>query len=734
MEEPLPGGTLPSPHPPAPDARAVPSEAATLSGPAAVGPDTCPVPEALAAHPRYRLLELLGSGGMGSVYRAEHRRMERQVALKVMSPALMDRPEMVERFHREVKAAALLSHPNIVTAYDADQAADTHFLIMEFVEGISLAQKVKQDGPLPVPQACACARQAALGLQHAFERGMVHRDVKPHNLMLTPAGQVKVLDFGLARLMRETTSARAESGPATPEAPSHAALTATGALMGTADFIAPEQAMNSSAADARADIYSLGCTLYYLLAGHAPFPEGTALDKLTAHCERQPKPLTELRRDIPQALARVVERMMAKDPARRYSTPAEVAEALAPFLPGGRSSRGRTRRLVAVAAGLVLLIGAIFFLWIGKPNSGEQGEKESAREAPPTASRKKGKKRRLVGEGVPARYRASIARGLAYLARAQHADGHWEALKGQDPEAITGLVGMALLMEGSTIEDGQYAEPIRKAVDWLLGRCQPNGLLCGPNGRYLFGHGYALLFLATVYGEEEDGERRGRLEKALTRAVEYTGKVQTSRGGWGYVDAKVGSNFDEGASTIVQLQSLRAARNAGIIVPKKLFDIGYLRKSTRPDGGVVYSQAFGLGGDGRPALTAAALAGMLTAGEYDSDLAQKWLGYCQRTIRLDRPDPKTGHDEYAHFYYAQALYILGETGYEKLFPGSKPAERLTWSKYRDLLFPYLESSQAPDGSWSAAGWVARVLGPVYVTACFLTVLQLDDGTLQIYRR
>src|SRR5262249_45758756 len=156
-------------------------------------------PPGLADHPRYRVLELLGSGGMGAVYRAEHRRMERQVALKGMNPALMTRPAMVERFQREVKAAARLTHPNIVTAHDADQAGDAHFLVMEFVEGLSLAQQVQRQGPLPVPQACAYVRQAALGLQHAFERGMVHRDIKPHNLMLTAGGHVKILDFGLAR-------------------------------------------------------------------------------------------------------------------------------------------------------------------------------------------------------------------------------------------------------------------------------------------------------------------------------------------------------------------------------------------------------------------------------------------------------------------------------------------------------------------------------------------------------
>jgi len=736
---------------PVPNAKQSPHEVATITGPTTTSGATTPVPASLAEHPRYRILELLGAGGMGAVYKAEHRRMERHVALKVMSPDLMDRPEMVERFHREVKAAALLTHPNIVTAYDADQAGDTHFLIMEFVEGISLAQKVQQEGPLPVAQACAYVRQAALGLQHAFERGMVHRDVKPHNLMLTPTGPVKVLDFGLARFVRETASVRAETDAATTETAGPAArgtasaLTETGTLMGTADFIAPEQSTDPSGADVRADVYSLGCTLYYLLAGHAPFPEGTALDKLVAHCEQAPAPLTGLRRDVPPALARVVERMMAKGPAQRYQTPAEVTEALTLFLSEASSSRRGTRRLLAVAVAvgtLALLAGAVIYVWNGNPFSLERSGREGVPEKPPTAGlspvvaapEKVGKIRRPAqGEGVPAKYREAIDKGLAYLARTQGNDGHWEANGGQYPVALTALASMAMLMEGSTLGEGKHADSIRKAVNWLMKRKQPDGLLDDPNhageqGRYLFGHGYAMLFLATVYGQEEDVERRQKLEKILTKAVEYTGNAQSSRSGWGYVSAAEGGNFDEGASTEAQLQGLRAARNAGIVVPKKLIDIDYLRKCTTPDGGIIYSLSGGGGGQGRPPLTAAALACMFTAGEYDSDLARKWIKFCQQTIPNHKPEARMGHDEYTQYYYAQALYILGDKGYEKLFPGSKPAEQLTWSKYRETTFDAILARQGVDGGWNGP------IGPVYSTACYLTVLQLDNGALQIYQR
>jgi hypothetical protein len=290
---------------------------------------------------------------------------------------------------------------------------------------------------------------------------------------------------------------------------------------------------------------------------------------------------------------------------------------------------------------------------------------------------------------------------------------------------------MALLMEGSTLREGKYADNIRKAVDWMMARGQPDGLLGKPGrqsegGRPLFGHGYGMLFLATVYSQEGDGDRRDRLDKILTKAVEFTGKAQSNRGGWGYIPAAEGGNLDEGASTIVQLQGLRAARNAGIVVPKRLIDIDYLRKCTTPRGGVLYSLTRGDGGD-RTALTAGALACMLTAGDYDSELAKKWLQFCRQSIPID--DRRIGHDEFTHYYYAQAMYILGDQEYANLFPGSKPAEQLTWSKYREGTFPAILAHQGGAGGWNTGN-----LGPVYATACWLTVLQLDDATLQIYRR
>jgi tRNA A-37 threonylcarbamoyl transferase component Bud32 len=325
---------------------------------AATGPAAPAVPPELVDHPRYRVLGLLGQGGMGAVYRAEHRRMERPVALKVINPRLMRHPATVERFHQEVRAAARLIHPHIVTAHDADQAGGLHFLVMEYVEGQSLADVVGQRGPLPVGLACDYVRQAALGLQHAHERGMVHRDVKPANLMLAPGGVVKILDFGLARLPHTGDGTPGVVPPAGP-------LTGAGAVMGTADYIAPEQADDPRTADIRADIYSLGCTLFHLLAARPPFAVGTVAEKLARH-RATPLPLLHaLRPEVPAGLEAVVARMTAKDPADRYAAPAAVAEALAPFSVAppprreGKGGKGRRRLRLLVAAGALVAAGLL---------------------------------------------------------------------------------------------------------------------------------------------------------------------------------------------------------------------------------------------------------------------------------------------------------------------------------------------------------------------------------------
>jgi tRNA A-37 threonylcarbamoyl transferase component Bud32 len=324
------------------------------------------VPAALTDHPRYQVLRLLGQGGMGAVYLAEHKVMKRPVALKIIRPELTARPQAVERFRREVETAARLLHPNIVAAHDAEQAGDCLFLVMEYVEGTDLACWLKEHGPLPVAEACDCVRQAALGLHHAHEHGMVHRDLKPHNLMRTSSGQVKVLDFGVARLVQLVQ----EGG------------TASGLVLGTPDYMAPEQADSSHAADIRSDIYSLGCTLYQLLCDRVPYPGGGPLDKLRRLALEPPEPLARLRPEVPAALVRVVEKMMARDPAQRYQTPAEMVAALEPWChapsePTARPRRhasawgwSRGSRTIAIAGGgILILLAAIASLlpgWYGQ--------------------------------------------------------------------------------------------------------------------------------------------------------------------------------------------------------------------------------------------------------------------------------------------------------------------------------------------------------------------------------
>lgn len=314
-----------------------------------------PLPSELLDHPRYEILEFLGAGGMGVVYKAEHRLMHRLVALKIINQALLGRRGMVERFQREVRAAARLTHPNIVHAYDADRWGDTHFLVMEYVDGVDLDQVLLRDDPLSMERACGYARQTAIGLQHAYERGMIHRDIKPHNLMVTASEHIKILDFGLARMVSDpaATGTACNAASASPRktgttasgAPAAAGLgplTCADTQVGTADYLAPEVIADAQRADIRSDIYSLGCTLYRLLTGEVPCPAHTLDEKLACQRGELARPVNELRSEIPAALAHVVDRMLAKDPDERYQTPWEAAEALLPF------SRGRVHRVLVV--------------------------------------------------------------------------------------------------------------------------------------------------------------------------------------------------------------------------------------------------------------------------------------------------------------------------------------------------------------------------------------------------
>ncbi|RLT09414.1 MAG: hypothetical protein DWI22_05840 [Planctomycetota bacterium] len=263
----------------------------------------------------YVILDKLGQGGMGMVLKARHKRMDRIVALKILSPTVTQNPESARRFQREVKAAARLEHPNVVTAYDADEANATHFLVMQYVDGTDLSVLIKEQGPLSVEKAVGCVLQAACGLQYAHSQGVVHRDIKPANLLLDSSGTVKILDMGLARL----DSAGAEQDQ----------LTGTGQIMGTIDYMAPEQALDTKHADARADIYALGVTLWYLLTGRSLYAGGTVVMKLLAH---QNHPIPSLRQACPHAspeLEAAFEKMVAKTPESRFQSMTEVIADLA---------------------------------------------------------------------------------------------------------------------------------------------------------------------------------------------------------------------------------------------------------------------------------------------------------------------------------------------------------------------------------------------------------------------
>jgi serine/threonine protein kinase len=289
---------------------------------------------------QYQIVEQLGSGGMGHVFKALHPAMQRTVALKVIAPELTQNAQARARFRREVRSAARLHHPNVVIAYDAAEAEGLWFLVMEYVPGTDAARLCKRHGRPPVALACEVVRQAALGLQHAHELGMVHRDIKPANLMVAwgrgrereppPDGWpnpplVKILDFGLARLA---------AGPEAGGSNAPSAVTRQGAVIGTPEYMAPEQARDSRLADIRSDIYSLGCTLYALLAGQPPFVRPTAFETIALHMNQPPDPISQYCPVVPARLEQVVMRALAKEPADRYATPLELANALEPWAKG----------------------------------------------------------------------------------------------------------------------------------------------------------------------------------------------------------------------------------------------------------------------------------------------------------------------------------------------------------------------------------------------------------------
>ena len=264
------------------------------------------IPPELANHPRFRIIREIGPVRHGVVYEAEDQTDQKRVALKVVSSHPLGNPEATQRIRTEIEALRRLVHPNIVAAYAALQMGELYLLVMEYVQGASLTRLVERKGPLPIEAACYFAQQAALGLQHVYEHGMVHRDLRPQNLMVvTSTGQIKILDFGLAWVTEDSK----QEPPPSP----------LGCFTETPDYVAPEQALDARSADIRSDIYSLGCTLYFLLTGQPPFVEETPEKDVRAHVEKEPLPLDRVRPEVPLALSALVARMLAKDPQQRFS-------------------------------------------------------------------------------------------------------------------------------------------------------------------------------------------------------------------------------------------------------------------------------------------------------------------------------------------------------------------------------------------------------------------------------
>lgn len=441
----------------------------------------------------YTILDWLGEGGSGQVFKARHRAMNRLVALKLLRADVLADAEVVARFYREIEVASQISHPNIVHALDAGPIGNRLVLAMELVDGVSLDHLVKDSGPLPIAAACDYIRQAALGLQHAHERGLVHRDIKPSNLLLKhslgsgssvyqagPWGLVKILDFGLARLRQ----------PAAASPTKHLTQLAGNAVMqGTPDYMAPEQAIDFHRADIRADIYSLGCTFYYLLTGQPPFAGATLAEKLMKQQTVMPRPIAEFRKDLQAALVQVLDKMLAKRPGDRYQTPSEVAAALTVDMPktprechsrlrswlasrarrllaNGRPSLGR--RALWLSAGLMFLVfgGLAILFWSGTPEGGTNPFKElviipKPQIDPATAVKDSGFEAPSVGVGFHDAFRVQATGSPWTFGGSAGVTGNASGFTAGNPNAPQGsqvafLQGTGSMSQSITLSAGTY--------------------------------------------------------------------------------------------------------------------------------------------------------------------------------------------------------------------------------------------------------------------------------------
>ena len=311
----------------------------------------------------------------------------------------------------------------------------------------------------------------------------------------------------------------------------------------------------------------------------------------------------------------------------------------------------------------------------------------------------------------------SVAKGLEYLRKNQSSDGSWSSQGGMYPTTMTGMAGLALLLEGSTCREGKYADTIGKAVDWYLKRSQQNGLLGTPSNpsegsRYTYGHGFGMLFLACVYGEEDDPATRKKLEALLKKAVDFSCKAVTKHGGWGYVSAADMNDFDEGSTTVTQLQALRAARNAGIYVPNETIDrcIDYVKRSQNSDGGFMYQLS---GGPSRFPRSAAGIVALYSAGIYEGDEIRKGLDYLMQNMPRAEDFSRDTHAMYGHYYAVQAMWQAGGEHWKKWYPAVQEV---------------LVRQQQPDGSWQ------DLICSEYGTAMSCIILQMPNNYLPIFQR
>lgn len=325
----------------------------------------------------------------------------------------------------------------------------------------------------------------------------------------------------------------------------------------------------------------------------------------------------------------------------------------------------------------------------------------------------------MTGRSADARQREvrwddSIKSGLDWLAKTQSSRGQWNTTN--YPTAMAALAGTALIASGSTTTQGPYAREIARAADYLISKSRGNGLIGDPktDSRYTYGHGFAMLFLSQVLGEEGLLDRREELVDVLTSAVKFSGYAQTAAGGWGYVSARDGNDFDEGSTTITQVQGLRGCRNAGIPVSGTIIDSAkrYIYGCKNPDGGISYSSR--QRGTSRPAITAAALAALYNAGDYDNEEVPEMWTYTKGELHdIGDAARSFGHWQYTYLYYSQVVYRKGED---------------LWRPFRDTLYDRIIGEQRSEGYWDGQ------IHPVYVTACNLIMLQLDKGYLPIYQR